>query len=182
VRARRLAGYLVRHYWDGEVPTSGAPHVGGGVFVQSDLSRDLFARPKEIFDGATPSSHSVACRSLARLGLIDADNDLMAVARRLVELASSLLVAHPAAVVDLAGAAGFAWEGLEIVIPGDPNDLSDHLRLRAVTRSVLITGSNSSPLLEGRAAGRAYVCRAGVCQLPVDTPEALDAQLRDVQR
>jgi uncharacterized protein YyaL (SSP411 family) len=34
-----------------------------------------------------------------------------------------------------------------------------------------------SPLLEGRAPGMAYVCRAGACRLPVATTEGLDAEL-----
>jgi len=177
--ARRLASYLITHYWDGEVPTTRSPQVGGGVFAQSDLSDDLFARPKDLFDAATPASHSVACRALARLAIIDADNDLLAVSQRLVALASSLLETHPAAVPDLVAAAGLALEGQAVVIPGAPNHLSNHVRLKAVARSVLITGFNSSPLLKGRVDGLAYVCRSGVCQLPVDTTDALDRQLLD---
>lgn len=181
VDARGLASYLIAHYWDGEVPTSRSPEAGGGIFAQSDLSDDLFARPKDLFDAATPASHSVACRAIARLAIIEADNDLLAVAQRLVAVASSLLETHPAAVPDLVAAAGFALEGRAVVIPGAANHLSDHLRLNAVARSVLITGLNSSPLLEGRVEGLAYVCRSGVCQLPVDTIEALDQQLLDAQ-
>jgi hypothetical protein len=47
-------------------------------------------------------------------------------------------------------------------------------------RSVLVTGSGSSPLLDGRQSGLAYVCRAGVCHLPVDRVSALAEQLRIV--
>jgi len=35
-------------------PTEIDPHVGAGFFTQSDLVGDLSTRPKEIFDGATP--------------------------------------------------------------------------------------------------------------------------------
>jgi uncharacterized protein YyaL (SSP411 family) len=45
---------------------------------------------------------------------------------------------------------------------------------------VLVTGTGASALLEGRHAGSAYVCEAGVCQLPVDTVTALAEQLRNV--
>jgi len=51
---------------------------------------------------------------------------------------------------------------------------------RFTRRSVLVTGSGTSSLLEARRAGSAYVCRAGVCQLPVDTVTALEEQLRNV--
>jgi len=179
-RARLGTAYLLDHYWDGEVPTSRAPHVGNGIFSRSNLVTDLHARPKEIFDGATPSSHAVACRALARLALVTGDPECLVVAQRLVELAASLLTTHPGAVPDLVEAAGFVLEGVEVVIPGPPNELSAFMNAYFTRRSVLVTGSGSSPLLEGRQSGSAYVCRAGVCHLPVDSVSALAEQLRIV--
>ncbi len=179
-RARLRKVYLLDHYWDGEVPTSRAPHVGNGIFSRSNLVTDLHARPKEIFDGATPSSHAVACRALARLALVTGDHECLVVAQRLVELAASLLATHPGAVPDLVEAAGFALEGVEVVIPGPPNELSAFMNSSFTRRSVLVTGSGSSPLLDGRQSGLAYVCRAGVCHLPVDSVSALAEQLRIV--
>jgi uncharacterized protein YyaL (SSP411 family) len=178
--ATSLARYLLDHYWDGEVPTSHSPHVGRGIFSRSNLVTDLHAQPKEIFDGATPSSHAVACRALARLALCTGDHETLVVAQRLVELAASLLATHPGAVPDLLEAAGFALSGVEVVVPGGPNALSAYLSSRFTRRAVFITGVGSSPLLEHRGADAAYVCRAGVCQLPVETVAALDEQLRIV--
>jgi uncharacterized protein YyaL (SSP411 family) len=180
VVARSLARYLLDHYWDGEVPTPASPHVGGGIFSRSDLVTDLHARPKEIFDGATPSGHAVACRALARLALATGDDDVLVVAQRLVELAASLLATHPGAVPDLLEAAGFAMTGVEVVIPGAANELTRFVRSSFSRRSVLVVGTGSSPLLNDRRAGVAYVCRSGVCQLPVDSVTALDEQLRNV--
>ena len=181
-RARESADYLLAHYWDGEVPTARSPHVGGGVFSSSDLATDLLTRPKEIFDGAGPSRHATATRALSRLALVDADPDRLAVAQRLVALGASLISQHPRAVADLVNAARFALDGVEIVVPGPPNDLTNHVRLSVVPRSVVITGSNSSPLLVGRESGAAYVCRAGVCQLPARTVADLSAQLEELGR
>ncbi len=178
--ADTIARYLLAHHWDGPLPTPATSHEGAGLFSTSDLVTDLGARPKEIFDGATPSSHAVACRALARLALCRGDDGLLVVAQRLVELAATLLVEHPSAVPDLLEAAGFALEGIEVVIPGEPGDLAEHVRLIAVPSSVLITGSGSSALLRGRSEGRAYVCRAGVCELPAAGRDELDAQLRVV--
>jgi uncharacterized protein YyaL (SSP411 family) len=180
--AREQARYLLVHYWDGELPTTRSPHVGRGLFSQSDLVTDLPARPKEIFDGATPSNHAVACRALARLALCWDDADLLCTAQRLVELGATLLATHPSAVPDLVEAAGYAIEGTEIVIPGEPNELSEHVRWLPMVRSVLITGHGSSPLLHNRAVGLAYVCRSGTCQLPVSSVDALDDQLRRVHQ
>jgi hypothetical protein len=178
--AGSLEHYLLEHYWDGEVPTSHSPHVGNGINARSDLVTDLHAQPKEIFDGATPSSHAVACRALARLALCTGNADTLIVAQRQVELAASLLAHHPSAVPDLLEAAGFALSGVEVVVPGDANALSDHVRSHFTRRAILVTGTGPLALLESRHSGAAYVCRAGVCQMPVETVKALDAQLRIV--
>ncbi len=180
VHATTLANYLLAHYWDGELPSSARPDAGGGVFAQSDLVTDLGIRTKEIFDGATPSSHAITCRALARLALCAGDTELLVVAQRLVDVAASLIAQHPGAVPDLVDAAGYALAGVEVVVPGDANDLSNHVRSMAMPRTVLISGQGSSPLLVGRRTGLAYVCRGGVCQLPVDSVVALDAQLRSM--
>ena len=177
--ASELAAYLVEHHWDGEVPNTKNPNVGQGFFTQSNHVQDLPSRPKEIFDGATPSSHAVACRALARLALCLGDNNLLSISHRLVELASSLVATHPGSVPDLVNAAGYALSGVEVVIPGAPNELSEHVRSLPMVRSVLITGNGTSPLLSGRSAGIAYVCRAGVCQLPVSSIADLTKQLHE---
>ena len=181
-RARSTANYLLAHYWDGEVPTAQNPQRGGGVFSSSDLATDLLTRPKEIFDGAGPSGHATATRALARLALVDADPDRLAVAGRLVSLGATLISQHPRAVADLVGAARFALDGVEVVVPGPPNDLLEHVRLSVVPRSVVITGSNSSPLLAGRDSGAAYVCRGGACLMPARSVAELSAQLEELSR
>ena len=175
-RARGVALDLVAGHWDGEAPTRAAPHVGAGLFSSSALVTDLSLRVKEVFDGATPSAHSVATRALARLGLVTGDDDVLVIARRLVELAAGLIATHPVSVPVLVDAAGFALEGVEVVIPGDGGALYDHVRSKAMPRTVLVRGAGSSPLLAGRLAGHAYLCRAGVCRLPVTTAADFDAQ------
>jgi uncharacterized protein len=180
--AKGASNFLIEHFWDGPVPSSSSPNVGRGVFSQSDLVLDLTTRSKEIFDGATPSAHAISTRALARLALCQGNGDLLAIAQRLVALAGSLLTSHPVAVPDLVAAAGFALEGIEIVIPGVSGDLANHVRSMSMPRSVLITGAGASPLLEGRREGLAYVCRSGVCSLPVTNEIELDVQLAESRR
>ncbi len=175
--ANDVARYVLAHYWDGPLASAASPHEGRGIFTQSDHVTDLTTRPKEIFDGATPSAHATCTRALARLALCRGDVDLLSVAQRLVELAGTLIVAHPGAVVDLVAGAGYALEGVEVVVPGAPNALTNHVRSMSMPRTVLITGVGRSPLLSGREAGLAYVCRGGVCSMPVSTTDALDSQL-----
>ena len=177
-RASELNRYLLDHYWDGVVPNTTRPHEGRGVFTQGDFVEDLPTRPKDIFDGATPSSHALAARALSRLALCRGDPEMMVVANRLVDLASKVLSEHPAAVADLVVAAGFARDGVEVVVPGDPGVLAHHVRSLAMPRTVLITGSGSSGPLANRLLGLAYVCRSGVCQLPVSNTEDLERELR----
>ena len=179
--AANVATYLLRHYWDGVLPTPLEPQVGAGIFSTSDLVTDLPARPKEVFDGATPSAHAVATSSLARLALCTGRDDLMCVAERLISLAGPLLDEHPDAVPDLVRAYGFVSDGREFVIPGEPNVLSNLVRSRFVPRCVLITGSGNSPLLANRNVGGAYLCRSRVCSLPVTTVEELTDQLNDLE-
>ena len=174
-RAYDIARYLVEHYWDGPVPSARSAHDGQGLFSTSDQCGDLFRRPKEIFDGATPSGHAVATRALARLALCLGDEDLLAIAERLVALGGELIATHPRSVPDLVLAAGYC-DGVEVVIPGDSNNLRHHVRSIPMLRGVLITGSGSSPLLSGRQSGLAYVCHAGACQRPVSSV----AELNDV--
>ena len=46
-------------------------------------------------------------------------------------------------------------------------------------RTVLVTGTGRSELLlEDRDAGYAYVCHAGVCELPVSSVTALETELQ----
>ncbi|MFZ1062302.1 MAG: thioredoxin domain-containing protein [Acidimicrobiales bacterium] len=180
--ATALARYLVEHYWDGDVPTAVTPHAGGGLFSQCDLGVDLPVRPKEIFDGATPSAHAVGARALARLSLLSGDETFLFVAERLVEIASPLLVSHPTAVVDLVLAAQYVFDGVQVVVPGAANSLSEHVRSLSMPNLALVTGDGPSPLLEGRRAGLAYVCRRGVCRLPATTVEELGERLAEVRR
>jgi hypothetical protein len=176
--ARSVRRFLLEHFWDGDLPSAASPHEGRGVFSQSDLVTDLSTRPKDIFDGATPSTHAVTTRALARLALCDGDGDGLAIAQRLVEIAGSIIEAHPGAVVDLVAAAGYALEGIEVVVPGDRGDLVHHVRSMSMPRTVVITGTGRSPLLQSRTQGLAYVCRGGVCALPVSSLDELDRDLK----
>ena len=173
-KSKNIADYVHLHYQDrneaGELR---------GYFSQDDLVSDLPTRTKDLFDGAVPAAHSVWTRALAKLGLVLGDAELISEAQSMVHLAGTVVRDYPLEVVDLVNAAGYAFEGLEIVVPGDENSLSAHLRLTPMIRSVLVTGAGSSPLLSGRAQNLAYVCQSGVCQLPVDNWADLDSQIAE---
>jgi len=59
VEAARLADVMLARFWDDE------EH---GFFYTASDGEALIARPKDLFDNATPSPNGVAARALARLG------------------------------------------------------------------------------------------------------------------
>ena len=66
----------------------------------------------------------------------------------------------------------------EVVVTGDRADLVDVVHRGWFPHAVLSWGTPlDGALWEGRADGRAYVCRHFACQLPATTPEELAAQL-----
>lgn len=177
--ATEASRYLMTHFWDGELPTVHNPNVGGGFFANSDDVSDLFTRPKELFDGATPSSHAIATRAMARLAIVTGDEAARAIALRLTDLAHELLATHPMAVIDTVAAAHCAVRGIAIVVPGDANELTAYARANCPPLAVVVSGTGSSPLLRDRSPGWAYVCEGGQCLLPVATVAELAAVLKD---
>ncbi len=180
-KAPDLVTYLVDHYWDGERPTASSPSRGGGVFTTANSVEDLVYRPKEIFDGATPSAHAVVATAFAKFARLTDDADADAVVSRLLELAGPLLDDHPAAVPDLVRAYGFFASGRDIVIPGDRAPWSDLLRSVFVPFSLVVSGYGSSSLLANREEGWAYLCESRACQLPVRTPDELRRQIEALE-
>lgn len=176
-RVAPIVTYLLEHHWDGPTPRSDEPVVGGGIFTTSDEVRDLATRAKDIFDGATPSSHAVAATALARLAPVSDDAVADRVAVHLIDTASALLDEHPRAVPDLVRAYGFVAAGRELVIPGDLNPWRDLLRSTFVPFTVLVHGSGRSPLLADRAQGVAYLCEGRACHRPAATPDELASQI-----
>ncbi len=165
-RAHAVAQELARDYLDGDSLRMNSPR------------EDLFLSPHEVFDGATPSAHAMGLRAFARLGLVG-DSRYSDLARRLTTKVAPLLQGHPRSVVDSLEAARWVDDAVEVVVPGERGDLARHVRSMPMLNAVLVTGRGSSPLLSGRDAGRAYVCRARICHAPVDTVLDLDRALRE---
>ena len=66
----------------------------------------------------------------------------------------------------------------QIVVTGDRPDLVQAVQRRWLPHGVLAWGQRlDGPLWADRPDGFAYVCRDHVCQLPVNTTDALAAQL-----
>jgi uncharacterized protein YyaL (SSP411 family) len=161
----------------------------GGLFTTGSDAEELVVRPRELYDGVTPSAGSIAAGALARLGSMLGRYDLTAAATRLVWAGTPAIISAPTAVPGLVGAADLLAGGIvEVVVTGDRPELIALVGRQYLPRSVLVwkaaepgevaaSAPPVPPLLEERELGFAYVCRNGACRLPSATAEELAPEL-----
>ena len=168
--ARRVTDTMLDHFWDVD---------NGGLFSIADDAEQLVARQKDLMDNATPSANSTAAVALLRLGALTGEVRYANHAEQILRLLGRVMPQAPSAFSNAFVAVDLVAGGItEIAIVGDRPDLVRAVRTRWLPNSVLAWGKPyESPLWEGRSDGFAYVCRHYVCQLPVDSLQALLAQL-----
>ena len=139
-------------------------------------SMQLPMRARDLYDGAVPSGTAAACELLLRLAGPYERSDWAAIARATLEGHGALMEEAPMAAPALLHAQLLAEQGADLSIPAGPGSE----RLWAAAQSAfaplvtLLRGfPGSMPLLEGRIAGEAYLCRNGSCELPARSVEAL---------
>jgi uncharacterized protein YyaL (SSP411 family) len=164
----------------------------GGFFSVADDAEQLFARKKDIYDGAIPSANSVSCENLIRLSRLTGDPKYEAQASSIARLFSVRARDHPSAHAWFLCAIDRATgQSQEIVIAGDTG-AEDTERMIALVRGRYLPGSavlfrsTSEPdqvlarlapftedltMREGRAT--AYLCSGHACSVPITDPEAL---------
>ncbi len=164
----------------------------GGYFLSLDAEP---ARLKESYDGPTPSGNSVAALDLIRLFELTGDEGFRKSAERTLTYFGKDVERQPSAHAFMLAAADLLVNGArEVVITASTAKGAAELRSEAFRpflpdKVVLIATSDTfeelsglSTLLEGRkpaAKARAYVCRGFTCNLPVESAEALRAQLSE---
>ncbi len=167
---------LLKHFWDDE---------GGGFYFTPDDGEELLHRPKVIYDGAIPSSNSVAMLNLLRLGRITANSDFDEKAVKIGRALSSIVKQSPSAYAQLMVAVDFGvGPSYEVVIAGnskekDTKDMLKALRTQFLPNKIVILNptEQESPdifriaeftkyqsSINGKAT--AYVCLNYSCQLP----------------
>jgi len=160
---------------------------GDGTFFDTpDDHETLIARPKELFDNATPAGNSVALDVMLRLALYFGEPELDRAARRGIAAISPLAQRYPSGFGHFLGAAEWAaGKPREIVITGDPSKetFADLVRLVGrmyLPNRIFVAGNDHElPILEGKPRDRvaAYVCEGYACQAPVSSPEGLERLL-----
>jgi uncharacterized protein len=166
----------------------------GGFFTTGTDAEALLTRDKDLIDNAIPSANSVFALELQRLAHFLGEPSYEQRGVDVIRLIRDAAEQSPAAFGHLLAAVDF-YTGAPrevVVIGGSADDDTDSLiavvRERFIPNKVVIATEDPGPseaqripLLEGRSRidGRAaaYVCRGGVCDLPVTDPDGLRKQL-----
>jgi len=152
----------------------------GGLFSAPETTTELVLRLKDDFDGAEPSSNSVAALNLSRLAHLARRPDFAQAAERIHAAFAAPLESAPGQLPELLSALAFHNASRQIVISGE-RGAADTAALLEVVNSkfqpfaaVMLGSAEQWPRL-GQAT--AYVCRDFTCLEPTTRIEKLAALL-----
>jgi uncharacterized protein len=156
----------------------------GAFFSTAEGDPSLVMRMKDDYDGAEPSGNSAALLDLLRLAHFTDRSDYREAAERTLRALgpkiSQQAVAVPQMLVGLDYALG---PRREVVIAGDAEEFSRHVRERFMPRTITLrTGAHFFPAaasmreIDGKPT--AYVCEDYTCQLPTNEAAKLDELLQ----
>jgi uncharacterized protein YyaL (SSP411 family) len=161
----------------------------GAFFTSPADAADVIVRAKDAADNAVPSGNGMMADALARLWLVTGEDRYRAAAAALVTAYAGGAAEQPWAHPWLLVAADILERGAAVVIAGAADDPGTRALLAAAHAvpelgvTIQRAGDGLPPghpaagkgPVEGHAA--AYVCRTGVCGLPVTDPGAVRAAL-----
>jgi uncharacterized protein len=175
--ALRLQQLMLELFWDEQE---------GGFYYTAHDSEILILRDKEIYDGAIPSSNSVAVLNLLRLGRMTGNTSWEEKADRLLKVFFSLVSDFPSAYTQFLHAVDFALgPGKEIVIAGDLSEepmqkMIETLHTAFLPNRVMIYRGKGeevarlaalAPFTEGLPTGdgrpTVYICEDYTCRTPI---------------
>lgn len=155
----------------------------GGLFIYGSDSEQLIARPKEIYDGATPSGNSVATLNFLRLARLTGQSELEEIAENQFKTFGNSIERAPRAYSFMLTSLLFAKSGTkEVVLVGNVDYRDSDLMLKVISEnfrpfivSVYYSEENEDlkkviPFLENykpiNGKTTAYVCENFACQAP----------------
>ncbi len=146
----------------------------GGFFDTADDAEALVRRPQDLSDGPAPAGGAAAAQAVLTYAAATGS-------ARHREAAAGALASYAPLFDRAARFAGWALAACEALLAG-PAEVAvlERPDLLAVARLGLSPGAvvvTAGPLVEGRAAGAAYVCRGFVCELPTTETGRLAEQL-----
>ncbi len=179
--AIRLQAELDAHFWDGTGDAA-----TGGYFFTADDAEQLISRPKESYDGASPSGNSAAALNLVRLGRMTGDTAYEERAAELMVAFGNNISRAPMGHAMMLTAVDFAiGPSHEIVIVGDA-ETDDTAEMLTALRAVYLPNKVVllRPMSDGAAApliaiapfteyqtaqndaATVYVCQNFYCERP----------------
>jgi uncharacterized protein len=142
-----------------------------GLFASATEVQQTFVRPRDVFDGATPSSLAVALEVLTWAGHLADHASAQRAAIALRGVVANLVGNHPFSAPDVTWSAISHDLQRTIVLPGSRDAWVDALHSAFVPLAVVVSGTGRSPLLQHRTPGLAYRCTQSTCARP-DTSSA----------
>ncbi|MGD8537332.1 MAG: thioredoxin domain-containing protein [Candidatus Aminicenantes bacterium] len=182
-RALELNDTFTHHFWDKK---------NGAFFFTANTSEALYIRQKESYDGATPSSNSVAMLNLLRLSRMTGRSEYEEKAAQLASCFSKSVVSYPSAYTQMLCAIDLALgPSYEIVITGDLSAKDTQKLIRTIQEEfvpnmviLFVPANKDNPAIfelapfsrqqvapKGRAT--AFICSAFSCKQPTSNPEQL---------
>ncbi len=163
----------------------------GGFYDTSDDHEQLVTRPRDLQDNALPSGNAMAATVLLKLAAYTGDARYNQIAEGMLGRLNEAIPRYPTAFGQWLVAYDLAVNiPKEVALVGDPNAPETQALMQVVfdgfrpNQVVALKRPGESapiPLLEGReqiaGTATAYVCRRFACQMPVNTPAALEKQL-----
>ena len=170
--AVRLADLMVEKFFDAE---------NGGFYLYASDGEQLISRPKEVYDGASPSGNSVAAAVLWRLSELTAEPKWREYAQKQFAFLAGEAEVFPAGFCfALCAMMGVLYPSRQLVCAGEPEPMHSLECLYQPNLSVLVkTGENSRKLEEAAPftreypvparGARYYLCRGETCGAPVES-------------
>lgn len=168
----------------------------GGFYFTSESAEELLGRKKEIYDGAMPSSNSVAMMNLLRLGRMTGNTEWEQMADQAQKLFGKDIKKAPngfgAALLSVDFISG---DSQEIIIAGnrsnsDTQKMMDSLQGQFLPRAVVLLNDPADDKIRELASylsdfdmqvdkATAYVCQNYSCELPTTDSEKMMELLKD---
>ncbi|MDZ7683150.1 MAG: thioredoxin domain-containing protein [Fodinibius sp.] len=179
--AVELQKQFISDFWDAQ---------DGGFYFTAESAEELLGRKKEIYDGAMPSSNSVAMMNLQRLGRMTGNTDWEQMADQSQKRFAKEIKKAPTGFGAALQSIDFALsDSHEIIIAGDPDAEDTRQMLQPLHNQflpntvILLHDPDDSQLpalvpylsdfemQDGRAT--AHVCQNYSCELPTTDPEKM---------
>ena len=188
-QALRLNSEMLKYFWDENE---------GGLFIYGTDSEQLLIRPKDIYDGATPSGNSVATLNMLKLGRITGNKELEEKGHQQFQAFGGNVKENPSSYTHFMMAFLFAQvSAQEIIIAGEKEDentkkmiVEINKRFLPFTTTVLNHGiealyelvpfAKEQKPLENQST--AYVCENFSCNIPTtDIQQFIDHLLKPIK-